>query len=324
MKRQLQIEGKNSITFEVIRYITFYYFSVAIFLTLSQVALDYFQIKKNIELQIQELKASVSESLTNSLWEFNEIQTQAIIDGIAKIPTITHVSVLNPDNTVIYSAGQTKEKSVVEPSNMFFDPEAVFVFKKDLKKNLPPQGQNLIGKLRIYSGNQVIYEQLSGIVFPIIVNSILKTIFLWTILIVFFNNKLKAPLDQFVKSLSEINPKNPTTVDLEISKDILEFARIQNTFNDLIEQLTNYKEVLEAIVENKTELLKEKSEEAVELIDKLKNAQSQLIKQEKLSSLGILSAGIAHELKNPLNLSKNTTVMIRDLLNEKRDVDPEF
>lgn len=323
MNHPAQIEEKNSITFEVIRYITFYYFSVAIFLTLSQVFLEYFQIKRNIELQILEIEDSFSESLTNSLWEFNDVQTKAIIDGIAKTPSITFVSVNDPSGSIVYSAGRDEQPAQVA-DDLMFDPDKVFLFKKDLTKSTEDQGKEFIGTLTIYSGNKIIYQQLSHIIFSIIINSIIKTISLWGILLVFFNRKLKSPLDQFVKSIAAINPKNPTPVDLEESKHILEFSRIQVAFNDLIKQLTNYKEVLEAIVENKTELLKEKNEEMVELINQLNQAQEQILKQEKLTSLGILSAGIAHELKNPLNLSKNTNLMIRDVINENNELDPGF
>lgn len=323
MNRPAQIEEKNSITFEVIRYITLYYFSVAIFLTLSQVILEYFQIKRIIEAQITEIEQSFSESLTNSLWEFNDIQTKAIIDGIAKTPSITYVSVQGPTGKTVYSSGDETVTSLPQ-AKVLFDPSEVFVFSMKLEKTTEDQVKEFIGTLKIYSGNSIIFEQLSHIVFSIVVNSVIKTIFLWAILLIFFNNKLKNPLDQFVKSIAEINPKNPTPVDLEVSKDILEFSRIQNAFNDLINQLSNYKEVLEAIVENKTELLKEKNQEVVHLINKLDEAQKQILKQEKLTSLGILSAGIAHELKNPLNISKNTALMIKDVVDEREDLDPEF
>ncbi|MCO4753589.1 MAG: hypothetical protein KC478_03865 [Bacteriovoracaceae bacterium] len=323
MDQRAYLEEKNSITFEVIRHITFYYFSVAVILTLSQIALEYFKIKSDIELQIQEIEESFSESLTNSLWEFNEVQTKAIIDGIAKSPSIKHVAVKGAKGETIYSAGES-QKEPIQNLDIAFNPNQIFVFKKKLNKKMGTSDSEYIGQLFLYSGNSIIIGQLSHIVFPIIVNSILKTIFLWTILLVFINNKLKNPLNQFVKSISEINPKNPKPVDLEISKDIKEFDSIQTAFNDLIRQLSNYKEVLEAIVENKTELLKEKNDEVIDLVSKLKSAQSQILKHEKLTSLGILSAGIAHELKNPLNLSQNTSIMIKDLIQENNEVEPQF
>ncbi len=53
-------------------------------------------------------------------------------------------------------------------------------------------------------------------------------------------------------------------------------------------------------------------------IEHLKTTQQQLVVQEKLASLGALTAGIAHEIKNPLNFVNNFAVLIVDLIEEVR------
>jgi signal transduction histidine kinase len=54
--------------------------------------------------------------------------------------------------------------------------------------------------------------------------------------------------------------------------------------------------------------------------NELKKTQQQLVTQEKLASLGQLTAGIAHEIKNPLNFVNNFAVLTRDLTKELREV----
>ncbi|WP_430932781.1 ATP-binding protein [Saccharicrinis sp. 156] len=48
-------------------------------------------------------------------------------------------------------------------------------------------------------------------------------------------------------------------------------------------------------------MVKKRTHELEETIDKLKDTQSTLVQQEKMASLGILTAGVAHEINNPLN-----------------------
>ena len=58
---------------------------------------------------------------------------------------------------------------------------------------------------------------------------------------------------------------------------------------------------------NKLEIAKEQIEKT---LDDLKAAQTQLIHSEKMASLGELTAGIAHEIQNPLNFVNNFSEVI--------------
>src|SRR6266704_3362249 len=52
----------------------------------------------------------------------------------------------------------------------------------------------------------------------------------------------------------------------------------------------------------------------------LQAAQDRLVQTEKLASLGQLTAGIAHEIKNPLNFVNNFAALSADLTDELNDV----
>lgn len=90
------------------------------------------------------------------------------------------------------------------------------------------------------------------------------------------------------------------------------------------EKETEQHDKLEAVKENERlvkeqniyleDMVKSRTEELELTLKNLQNTQTQLVNQEKMASLGQLTAGIAHEINNPINfVSSNISPLKRDL-----------
>ena len=74
------------------------------------------------------------------------------------------------------------------------------------------------------------------------------------------------------------------------------------------------------LVEKLADELKEKNDELEIVLADLQKAQDQIVMREKLAALGELTAGVAHEIKNPLNFVKNFSEVSGELLEEVEEI----
>jgi two-component system NtrC family sensor kinase len=66
--------------------------------------------------------------------------------------------------------------------------------------------------------------------------------------------------------------------------------------------------------------VQQRTKELAASLDDLRNAQDRLVQTEKLASLGQLTAGIAHEIKNPLNFVNNFSALSVELIDEMTEI----
>jgi predicted ATPase/signal transduction histidine kinase len=103
---------------------------------------------------------------------------------------------------------------------------------------------------------------------------------------------------------------------VEIIKLLTNQAAISLENARLYQQIETYSQTLEVKVEQKTQALNQKAEDLELALKNLQQTQAQLIHTEKMSSLGQLVAGIAHEINNPVNFIKGNLTHIQNYMED--------
>lgn len=155
------------------------------------------------------------------------------------------------------------------------------------------------------------------------VNSKILNVILWVILTVVVSISLAIRFVLVAKVTREINPIMETLTRIR-GGDYS--ARIPETpYPDMERLVTNINEMAEKIEENRIALTRanqtleqnvaERTEALKQSLEELEQTQDRLVHSEKMSALGNLSAGIAHELNTPLGAILSSNRLIVDFFN---------
>ena len=250
-----------------------------------------------------------STTTKDAILSYDLASLESFVNEVLTNPDLSYARVLGPNGEVFAEAGDPEKlnNAFKQDTTVEFVDDGVFDVAADIQESDVLYGRVEIG-LETESITQVIAEAERRSVFIAGVEMMLVALFSFA-LGTYLTRQLKV-LMSATKDIAD--GKLDTTIPVK-GKD--ELAAVSVAFNAMIEnlkeasrrrdlfeiELKELNQTLEDRVEKRTKIIIDKNSKLEQVNKEIKETQAKLLQSDKMASVGVLAAGVAHEINNPMS-----------------------
>jgi len=318
----------------------------------ATLGLDYFLIQSNLERELQQRAQAIAQGVGFSTEGLIELGNTSIIKRIvqnhATLPTVVEVAIVSPDGQTFARSGAALQN----PPYASIYPELTQVLQKASRTGTETSFKTTLdGKAALvailpFSSTLFGQSDRRGMVVAILdaeklqqqtwktfststLTLLIGMSIILALMTVLIQHTILQPIQGLNKAISESQSIDHFVMPTGLPNNEIQFlaqtiqtaaARVE-AYHQLEQEVAQRKQAEAALLQSEAQL-RQQAQDLEKAIQDLQQAQMQLIQNEKMSALGNLVAGVAHEINNPVGFLRgslsNTSEYVEDLLNHLR------
>ena len=274
---------------------------------------DYFAQRRSLVVNLQELIKTQSVPIATTLWELDTKKINTFLEEVEKLQFVRGAVITDSTGKIVAKNGDID----TPPKSSDFVAQEPLVFRSGAN----PQ---TLGSIKIIVHDQEILRTVKNrlvndAIILLVLLAVLTgaTIFATNVIVGRPLTLLKASIEKIRRD--GVRERVDWVASDELGQVVSAYNEMQSVQEDTEDALRRARDNLELRVKERTKELTHARDLAESALTDLKRTQRQLVHSQKMASLGILTAGIAHEIKNPLNLVNNFSRVSVELFDELRD-----